>query len=479
MSSQPMLENFLSETDDLSSFHIWVNRIAERANAGIPLRLWLSQQISLIDEVINEQINLILHHPDLQALEARWRGLWSLVDTAHEFKKTVKVRVLDVSWREINRDIDRAADFDQTALFQKIYSDEFDIPGGTPYGVIIGDYYVSHRPHEGHPYDDIEILRSLSQIAAASFAPFICGAAPQLFGLDDFSTLGTRINMEQVFSLSEYTAWRSFRSSEDARFLGVLLPQVLMREPYNREISEYGGIRFRELVEGPDASNYLWGNAAFAFGTVIIREFGETGWFAHIRGTPQDTWSGGLVTYFTSPYPKTENQAWYQPPTSLLITDNLERDLADQGLISLCTCYSTPFSAFFSVPSLHLAATMQSKSAAANARIGSMLQQILCASRFAHYIKVMIRDKVGSYTTATECERVLQKWIDQYATGRDDINWEMRAKYPLRDVQVSVKELPGSAGKFNCVIHLRPHYVADHLVSELRLTTELQSGSGN
>ncbi|WP_281648661.1 type VI secretion system contractile sheath large subunit [Parendozoicomonas sp. Alg238-R29] len=468
------LRQFLYEPDDGHALALWFQRISRGAVAHdsiADLKNHLNAEIAAIDQQINEQVNAILHHPKFQQLESSWRGLWGLVDLAGHFSMT-QVRVLDISWREITKDIERSPDAMQSRLFRLIYSEEFDMAGGQPYGVLLGDYQVSHKPYNGHPYDDVYTLQGLSQIAAASFAPFICSAAPQLFGLDDLESLGHPLDYDQLFQQKEYLRWRSLRESEDSRFLAITLPGFLIRKPYPEKSQP--GLNFIEDTSSPDGSDYLWGNACYAFGSVLIREFGEAGWFAHIRGVPRDYYGGGLVTsWVPQDYPTDSADVANKILTPVLITDSIERELSDQGLMSLCHCHDTPFAAFHSCPSLHKAKKFKDKSATANARISAMLQQVLSASRFAHYIKVMIRDKVGQFITAKDCERFLQEWLNQYVSGRDDLKWEMLARYPLRGARVDVREQPGSAGAYYSTIYLRPHYSADHLVSELRLTTEL------
>lgn len=468
------LGRFLAEPDAGRAVDLWRRQFAgSEVPADLSAAAWLSQQVALIDELINEQLNAILHHPSLQQLESSWRGLWRLIDTASPYAN-VKVRVLNVSWKEVSKDIDRASDFDQSLLFNLIYNQEFGIAGGEPFGVLLGDYRISHRPFAGHPYTDVSTLRGLAQIAAAAFAPFICSATPQLFGLDSFDRLGVPINFQEIFRHPDYTQWRSLRDMEDTRFLGLCLPRVIMRTPYCSRLGPRDGLLFKEECEAPGAENYLWGNACYAFGCVLIREFGEVGWFAHIRGVPRDYYGGGLVTGFPSLSYNTDSPGTATKVlTDVVITDQHERLLSELGFLCLCQCYDTEFAAFQSCPSLQKAKQFKGKAETANARISAMLQQVLCASRFAHYIKVMIRDKVGSFTAAGDCERMLQEWFNQYATARDDLQWEMLARYPLRSARVQVRELPGKPGSYTSIIHLKPHYIVDHLVSELKLTTEL------
>ena len=443
----------------------------------------MSCQIAQIDEQINELINNILHHPKFQQLESSWRGLWSLVDQSSQSRMT-KVRVLDITWKEVSKDIERAPDITQTHLFRLVYNEEFGMAGGEPYGVLLGDYQVAHHSYPGHPFDDVTTLQGLSQIAAAAFSPFICSAAPQLFGLDHFDELGLPLSLSDLFQQQEYIRWQSLRKSEDSRFLAITLPGIMIREPYRSDRisptsnNRSDSLNFIENSSEKGVSGYLWANACYAFGCNLIREFGDVGWFAHIKGVPRDYYGGGLVTYHQSQDFQTDSSGTaHKILTPVLITDSVERELSDLGLTALSHCHDTPYAAFHSCPSMHLSRKYKSKSATANDQISGMLQQVLSASRFAHYIKIMIREKIGQFITAKECERYLQKWLDKYCTGREDLKWEMLARYPLREARVEVREQPGSAGSYHSTIYLRPHYSADHLVSELRLTTELAAGN--
>ncbi|MBL4827427.1 MAG: type VI secretion system contractile sheath large subunit, partial [Spongiibacteraceae bacterium] len=312
---------------------------------GVDKKRWINRQIALIDEAICEQLNVILHEPRFQALESAWRGLVSLIE-ACDMLGSIKIRFLDVSWHDLSRDFERAPDFDQSRLFHLVYNEEFGSPGGEPYSVLLGDYQVAHRPYEGHPYDDVHTLQGIAQVAAASFSPFVCGAAAQLFGLDRFEDLGARIDFDVIFKQEEYIRWRSLRSSTDSRFLAVTLPGVLMRQPYCHHFSTGNGLRFKEEVGGPDGSRYLWGNAAYAFGGVLINAFSSVGWFTHIRGVASDELAGGLVSNFAAQsYRVDSTPVAYKILTPVLITDDTERSLSELGFIALCHCYQTPYAA--------------------------------------------------------------------------------------------------------------------------------------
>ena len=469
------LQQFLAEPDWPKALRYWLEEYVPRRHlrSTADIAIAINRAIADIDALINDQVNVILHHPKFQKLEASWRGLWFLVDQA-DVSQNIKIRVLDINWAEVSKDIGRAMEFDQSQLFHKIYSEEYGTPGGEPYGVIIGDYEISHRTSETHPYDDIATLEGLGQIAAAAFSPFITSASSELFGLDDFAGLGQPINLEKVFQQTEYIRWHALREKLDSRFIGITVPRILMRRPYLDRPGSYKGIYFSEECAAEDQRNYLWGNACYAFGSILLREFANVGWFGHIRGVPRNLLSGGLVASLPVDHFQTDaDDLAPKQVTDVIITDTVERELSELGVIPLCQCYDTTYAAFYNNQSLQQPKTYSTSEARVNAKLSAMIQHVLCGSRIAHYIKIIIRDKVGSFITAEACEDYLRNWLSDYTTGREDYEWEEQARYPLREAAVQVKEHPHKPGQFLCVIHLRPHYQLDHMVSELELVTEL------
>ncbi len=468
-------QQFLEETDTVKALAYWLSEYTPQKNikSGDDIVYAIERSIADIDHLINDQINAIIHHDKFQRLEGSWRGLWYLAVQSDGIKN-IKIRVLDISWKEVAKDISRALEFDQSQLFKKIYNEEYGTPGGEPYGVLIGDYEISHKVSATHKQDDLVTLEGISQVAAAAFAPFVTAAAPELFGLDDYATLAHPINLHSVFAQKEYIKWRAFRARPEAQFIGLTLPHVLMRLPYRRTPGSFKGLFFQEQCGSHGRENYCWGNAAYAFAAILIREFSNVGWFGHIRGVPRNQIGGGLLTTLPCDSFDTDSEEIaFKPLTDVIITDIKERELSDLGLIPLCQCYDTPFAAFYSNQSVRKPERMSSREGEINARLSAMLQHVLCGSRVAHYIKVIIRDKVGSFITAAECESFLRDWLFKYTTGRDDLEWEEQARYPLREASVKVKDHPEKPGDFVCVIHLRPHYQLDHMVSELELVTEL------
>jgi type VI secretion system protein ImpD len=464
-------QEFLSEKNTIKAILYWLTEYTrlDTIKSTEDITLAIHASISEIDHIINEQLNHIIHHPKLQKLESSWRGLWSLAEQIGDVKNT-KLKILDISWPEVVKDIERALDFDQSNLFKKIYSEEYGIAGGEPYGVIIGDYEISHRTSKHHPHDDLSTLSGLSEIAAAAFAPFIAGVSSELFGLNNFSSLGQPLNLQSIFSQKEYIKWHSLRDKVDTRFVGLTLPRILMRLPYRTKPGSYKGVFFYEHSETKE--NYLWGNACYGFASILLREFISVGWFGHIRGMIRNQIGGGLLTSIPVDCFETDS-ANVKPVTDVIITDKLEREISDLGFIPLCQCYDTPFAAFYNNQSIHKPVLHTSKEENINAKLSVMLQHILCGSRIAHYIKVIIRDKIGLLISANEVEEFIQEWLDKYTTGREDLEWEEQARYPLREASVRVREHPSKPGQYLSVIHLRPHYQLDHMVSELELATEL------
>ncbi len=473
------LDQFLAESDPRKALAYWLAHYTDGAmpSSMVELELLLNRAISEIDHLINDQLNALVQAPAFKKLEASWRGLWYLAVQADN-NRNIKIRVLDIAWAEVCRDLEKALEFDQSQLFQKIYSEEYGTPGGEPYGVLIGDYEISHKRSARHTEDDLSALAAMGQIAAASFAPFIAGASSELFGLDDFSTLGMPINLQSIFSQQEYIRWRSLRDKPDMRFVGLTMPRILLRNPYRTTPGSYKGIFYFDKPVAKGKSTSLWGNACYAFAGILLREFAGVGWFGHIRGVPRDQIGGGLVTNLTAQSFTTDKEGLAtKPVVDVIITDTQERELSDMGFIPLCHCYDTAYAAFYSNQSVQLPRSRVSKAVDANAKLSAMLQHVLCASRIAHYLKVMIRDKIGSFITAQDCEQYLMEWLFRYTTGRDDLDWEEQARYPLRQGRVNVHEHPDKPGQYFCVIHLVPHYQLDQMVSELELVTELMQAS--
>ena len=433
----------------------------------------IERQIAEIDEHIITGLNAVIHHPKFQALESRWRGLWTLVLTA-DSHRNIKVRVLDISKRECLRDLERAIEFDQSQIFNKVYNEAYGIAGGEPFGLIITDFFVQHKPSRTNDFrsDDISLLRSLAEVGAAAFTPIVLNADPLLFGLDTHAELTPLLNIHALFEQAEYLPFQSLRTSLDTRFIVLTLPRILMRDRYRTRRTSFRGVFFEERCTQND--DYLWGGSSFALGVIALREFASAGWFGHIRGAPQDTLAGGLVSHLVSERFEIDDILHLERPvTELSLTDSLERKLSAEGLMPLMACKDLPYAIFYNNSTLWNPRTASRKASYDDATLSGMLQHVLCASRVAHYVKVIIRDKIGSFASADECERALSEWIYQYTTGNEDLGWEEQARYPLKKAEVQVRELPSNPGQYACVMRLMPHYQADEMRAELELVTEL------
>ncbi|HTQ60642.1 MAG TPA: type VI secretion system contractile sheath large subunit [Candidatus Solibacter sp.] len=423
----------------------------------------INSRVAQIDHLISLQLNEILHHPAFQKLEASWRGIKYMMDQS-ETSAMLKIRVLNVSKKELLRDLQRAPEFDQSVMFKKVYEDEFGIFGGEPFGALVGDYEFSKHP------EDIELLEKVSQVAAGAHAPFLTAAAPELLNLDSYSQLGDPRDIGKIFDSTEFAKWKSFRASEDSRYVGLTMPRVLMRLPYGKDTKPVDDFNYEEGVDGTDHNKYLWGNAAYALGARLTQAFAQYGWCASIRGVE----GGGLVEGLpTHTFRTDEGDVALKCPTEVAITDRREKELADQGLIPLVHCKGTDYAAFFSVQSANKPKKFDKAAANANARLSAQLPYILAVSRFAHYMKSIMRDKIGGFMSRGQCQTFLTQWIMQYVTDDDQASAATKAKFPLREARIEVSEIPGKPGAYRAIAFLRPHFQLDELTVSLRLVAEL------
>jgi type VI secretion system protein ImpC len=423
----------------------------------------INGRIAQIDHLISLQLNEVLHHPDFQKLEGSWRGLKYLLNSSETSDK-LKIRVLNVSKKDLLRDLQRAPEFDQSAIFKKVYEEEYGVFGGEPFAALIGDYEFGKHPQ------DIELLEKMSNVAAAAHAPFLTAAGSDLMGLESYTQLGQPRDLSKIFDTTEYAKWKSFRASEDSRYVGLALPHILMRLPYGDSTNPIEAFRYEEGVDGTDHSKYLWGNAAYALGTRLTNAFAQFGWCAAIRGVE----GGGLVEGLPAHTFRTdEGDVALKCPTEIAITDRREKELADQGFIPLVHCKNTDYAAFFSVQSAQKPKLYDKDAANASARLSAQLPYILAVSRFAHYLKAMMRDKIGSFMSRGQAETFLNNWIRNYTISDDDAPAVVKAKNPLREARVDVVEVPGKPGAYRAVAYLRPHYQLDELSVSLRLVADL------
>ena len=427
----------------------------------------LDARIAELDRMLSEQLSLVMHAAEFQQLESSWRGLHHLV-TESTTGAMIKIKVFNASKKELMRDFKAALEFDQSSLFKKIYEEEFGTFGGAPFGALIGDYAITRQP------EDLYFLEQMSHVAAAAHAPFITAPAPELLGLESFADLGRPRDMAKVFDTVEYAKWKSLRDSEDARYVGLALPRFLGRLPYNPiDGITIDSFPFVEDVDGRDHSRYLWCNAAYTHGVRLTQAFENFGWCAAIRGVE----GGGLVEGLpTHTFNTDDGEVALKCPTEVAITDRREKELSDLGFISLVHCKNTDYAAFFGAQSLQKPRKYNTDAANANALLSSQLQYIFAVSRIAHYLKSMMRDKIGSFASVSSVSTFLNTWISQYVLLNDNASQEAKAQYPLREASIQVSEVPGRPGVFRAVAFLRPHYQLDELSVSLRLVAELPAG---
>jgi type VI secretion system protein ImpC len=376
----------------------------------------------------------------------------------------MKIKILNASKKDLLRDLQKAPEFDQSALFKKVYEEEFGIFGGSPFGALLGNYEFDKTG------PDIELLEKVAEVAAASHAPFLTGASHEMFNLENYTHLDQPRDMAKVLDTSEFARWKRFRDSEDARYVAMTLPRMLLREPYASVNQQTELFQYDEAVDGSQHDAYLWGNAAWALGARVTQAFQRHGWCATIRGVE----SGGLVEGLPVHNFRTESGDVVQKcPTETPITDRREKELADLGFVPLVHCKGTSNAAFFSVQSAQKPKVYQSDAATANARISAQLPYIFAVSRFAHYLKAMMRDKIGGYMSRTEAEQFLNRWIMNYVVGDDEASATIKAERPLREARIEVAEVPGKPGAYRAVAFLRPHFQLDELSVSMRLVADL------
>ena len=455
-----------------SAVQIAVRTLAEQALAGTTLIgrdavASIQAIIAELDRKLCEQVNLIIHHSDFQKLEGSWRGLHHLVNNT-ETDERLKIRVMNISKKEAGKVLKKfkGTAWDQSPLFKKIYEDEYGTPGGSPYGCLIGDYEFDHSP------PDIDMLSGMSQICAAAHTPFITASAPSLFNMESWQELSNPRDLTKIFQTPEYAAWRSLRESEDARYIGMTMPRFLSRIPYGAKTAPVDEFNFEEEIEGADHSKYTWSNAAYAMGVNITRAFKLYGWCARIRGAE----SGGMVEGLpVHSFPTDDGGVDMKCPTEIAITDRREAELGKNGMLPLSHWKNTDYSVFVGGQSLHKPAEYDDPDATANANLGARLPYLFATCRFAHYLKCMVRDKIGSFKERVDMERWLNKWIQNYVETDPLAPEHFKAVRPLAEAHVDVEEVPGNPGYYSSKFFLRPHYQLEGLTVSLRLVSKLPS----
>ena len=425
--------------------------------------MMINARIAQIDHLLSIQLNEVIHHPAFQKLEGSWRGLKHLLDHS-ETGVGLKIRVLNVSKKELLRDIEKAPEFDQSALFKKVYEEEYGVFGGAPFGALIGDYEFGKHP------EDMALLEGISHVAAQAHAPFVSAAATDLFNLESFTSLDAPRDLAKIFDSTEYAKWKSFRQGEDSRYVALCLPRTLSRLPYGKETKPIDEFGYEEHVDGTDHSKYLWMNAAYSLGTRMTNSFSLYGMCVAMRGVE----GGGLVEGLpTHNFYTDEGDLALKCPTEVPITDRREKELADLGFVPLVHCKGTDYAAFFSVQSCQKPKLYDTDSANANARLSAQLPYLMACSRFAHYLKAMMRDKIGSFMSREEAETFLNRWITRYVTPDDSATPAAKAERPLREARIDVSEVAGKPGVYRAVAFLRPHFQLDELTVSLRLVADL------
>jgi type VI secretion system protein ImpC len=429
--------------------------------------MMINARIAQIDHLVSLQLNEVMHNAAFQKLEGTWRGIKYLMDQS-ETGVMLKIKVLNVGKKELLKDLQRAPEFDQSQLFKKVYEEEYGIFGGSPFGALVGDYEFGKHP------EDMELVEKISNVAAAAHAPFVSAAAPDLFNLTSYTTLDAPRDLAKIFDTTEYAKWKSFRMTEDSRYVALCLPRTLGRLPYGKDTKPVEAFNYEEHVDGSDHSKYLWMNAAFALASRMTNSFSQFGMCVAMRGVE----GGGLVTglpvhnFYTD-----EGDVAMKCPTEVPITDRREKELADLGFVPLVHCKGTDYAAFFSVQTAQKPKLYDTDSANANARLSAQLPYLMAVSRFAHYLKAMMRDKIGSFMSRADAEIFLNRWITRYVVPDDTASPSMKARCPLRDARIDVSEVPGKPGVYRAVAFLRPHFQLDELTVSLRLVAELPAAA--
>lgn len=440
------------------------------------LTVTFNDAISRLDKLISEQLAAIMHTAEFQKLEGTWRGLSHLVMNS-ETSSSLKIRMISMTKKELYKDLSKAVEFDQSQTFKKVYESEFGTPGGEPYGAIIGDYEFTNHP------EDIETLTYMSNVAAAGFCPFLSAASPALFGFDEWTELSKPRDLEKIFESLEYTKWRSFRDSDDSRFVTLTMPRVLARLPYGEAttpVEEFGYEEFvidekKGVAKTTNHADYCWMNAAYVMGAKLTHAFAQYGFCTAIRGAEGGGKVEGLPSHI---FMSDDGDPDLKCPTEIGITDRREAELGKMGFLPLCHYKNTDYAVFFGAQTAQKPQKYDSPEATANAAISARLPYLMATSRFAHYLKVLARDKIGSFMEAEDVEVWLNRWILSYVNASEGSGQEVRARYPLADAKVQVREIPGRPGSYNAVAWLRPWLQLEELSTSLRLVAKIPEIGG-
>src|SRR5882762_4194686 len=466
-------KEFKPKTDEAkSAVKLAVQTLAEQALGATTLISdnaikTIEAIIAEIDRKLTEQVNMILHQEDFKALEGSWRGLHYLVNNT-ETGENLKIRVMNISKKDVSKTLKRykGTAWDQSPLFKKLYEEEFGMPGGQPYGCLMGDYYFDHSA------PDVEMLAGIAQISAAAHAPFLTAAAPSLLNMETWQELSNPRDLAKIFGTPAYAAWRSLRQSEDSRYLGLTMPRVLARIPYGAKTSPVEEFAFEEDTSGSDHNKYVWANAAFAMATNVTRSFKLYGWCARIRGAE----SGGMVEGLpVHAFPTDDGGIDMKCPTEIGITDRREKELAGCGFMPISHWKNTDFAVFVGAQSLQKPAEYDDADATANANLAARLPYLFATCRFAHYLKCIVRDKIGGFASRESLQEWLNRWILRYVDSNPSSTDEVKARFPLSAAEVVVEEVEGNPGYYSSKFFLKPHYQLEGLTVSLRLVSKLPS----
>jgi type VI secretion system protein ImpC len=457
--AKQLIKNFAEEVEA---------KVFENLENALTLVPVLLKRCQDLDNLLTEQVNEIIHNSEFQKLEASWLGLYKFICNT-ETSTSLIIRVISVKKEELLKDIEGAIEFDQSHLFKKIYEEEYGTFGGSPYSVLIGDYYFNKS------LQDINLLEGISNVAAAAHAPFISAASPLLFNMDYFSELPIPIDLMSLFQSGDFLPWSSFRLKDDSKYVVLTLPRVIQRIPYGKKYQQVEEFDFEETMHDGKHDCYLWGNPAYVLGNRITTAFQTYGWCAAIRGVE----GGGLVDNLpVHIYQSPSGDQEIKCPSEIIITDRREKELSDLGFIALCYRKNTNQSVFFGSQTVARSKEYDDPVATANSFIALQLPYLLAASRFAHYIKVIMRDKIGSFATAGEVSDFLNNWIARYILTDDFATHSVKAAYPLREARIDVYEVKGMVGVYKAVCYLRPHFQLNELTVSIRLVSELPAAAG-
>ena len=463
---------FAAKSEAESMLLDWFGADFLHENSTDAIITWLERDLAKLDDLISEQLNAVINHTAFSRLESTWSGV-SYLCNCLERSERVLVRILNASWADIAKDFERSLGFDASALFEKVYREEFGMPGGKPFGILLIDHYARHERTKDYTIDDVAVIDGLSGIAAGAFAPAFIGVSPHVFELESFAGLARLHRVPEIFAQINYSRFKKLRQQEDTVFIGLVMPRIKVQK---QNLLHGAAMDFLYRLHPSDQTN-IWINGIYAVGEVVIRAFYRHGWFTEICGSKRNSLDFGVVSKMR-PIDEGDDVSYQSPYVECVIAPELENELALGGVTCISKCKDTPYLVFNTMVSLRSPTHFTKESATENSQISVLMRYILSVSRFAHYLKVIMRDKVGAYQTADAIEQFLYNWVLDYTNGNDDADDDTRARYPLRAAKVEVREMRGAPGRYNCVFQLQPHFHIDRVYTNFRLVTELRDRFG-